>query len=50
MPGENVLIVDDEKLVGWTLRQKCEQWGYRVLEADKGRAALRVAHNSLPIS
>jgi two-component system alkaline phosphatase synthesis response regulator PhoP len=48
MPAEKVLIVDDEKLVRWSLRQKCEEWGYRVLEADNGSAALRVAHNECP--
>src|SRR6516165_9709432 len=48
MPAEKVLIVDDEKLVRWTLRQKCEEWGYRVLEADNGSAALRIAHNESP--
>src|SRR5271165_3088096 len=48
MPSEKVLIVDDEKLVRWTLRQKCEEWGFRVLEADNGSAALKVAHNESP--
>jgi two-component system, NtrC family, response regulator AtoC len=48
MPSEKVLIVDDEKLVRWSLRQKCEEWGYNVLEADNGTAALRVAHNESP--
>src|ERR1019366_5571096 len=48
MPSEKVLIVDDEKLVRWSLRQKCEEWGYHVLEADNGSAALRVAHNESP--
>src|SRR5450755_557131 len=48
MPSEKVLIVDDEKLVRWSLRQKCEEWGYHVLEADTGTAALRVAHNESP--
>src|ERR1035438_5071712 len=48
MPSEKVLIVDDEKLVRWSLRQKCEEWGFRVLEADNGAAALRVAHNETP--
>src|SRR5271166_3976508 len=48
MPAEKVLIVDDEKLVRWSLRQKCEEWGYRVLEADNGSAALRVAHSECP--
>ena len=48
MPAEKVLIVDDEKLIRWSLRQKCEEWGYRVLEADDGSAALRVVHNECP--
>ena len=48
MPSEKVLIVDDEKLVRWSLRQKCEEWGYHVLEADNGAAALRVAHHESP--
>jgi DNA-binding NtrC family response regulator len=48
MAAEKVLIVDDEKLVRWSLRQKCEEWGYRVLEADNGSAALRVAHHECP--
>ena len=48
MPSEKVLIVDDEKLVRWSLRQKCEEWGYHVLEADNGSAALRVARNESP--
>ena len=49
MPSEKVLIVDDEKLVEFvSVRQKCEEWGYHVLEADNGTAALRVAHNESP--
>ena len=48
MSSEKVLIVDDEKLVRWSLRQKCEEWGYHVLEADNGAAALRVAHHESP--
>ena len=48
MPANKVLIVDDEKLVRWSLRQKCEEWGYHVLEAENGTAALRVARNESP--
>src|SRR5690348_4351893 len=48
MPAEKVLIVDDEKLVRWSLRQKCQEWGYQVVEAENGAAGLRVAHNESP--
>ena len=48
MPAEKVLIIDDEKLVRWSLRQKCEEWGYQVLEAENGTNGLRMAHNESP--
>ncbi len=43
MSDEKLLIVDDEKLVRWSLRQKCEEWGYQTLEASTGGEALAVA-------
>jgi DNA-binding NtrC family response regulator len=48
MPNEKVLIVDDEKLVRWSLRQKCEEWGYQVSEAENGADGLRLARNESP--
>ena len=48
MPKDKILIVDDEKLVRWALRQKCEEWGYQTVEAENGQAALKVAHNESP--
>jgi len=48
MPSEKVLIVDDEKLVRWSLRQKCEEWGYQVSEAESGSDGLRLARNEFP--
>ena len=47
MPAK-VLIVDDERLVRWSLRQKCEEWGYSVVEADCGETALRLAERESP--
>jgi two-component system, NtrC family, response regulator AtoC len=48
MTSEKVLIVDDEKLVRWSLRQKCQEWGYQVSEAESGTEGLRVARNETP--
>jgi DNA-binding NtrC family response regulator len=48
MPAEKIMIVDDERLVRWSLRQKCEEWGYQVIEAEAGEAALRLAEQESP--
>ena len=48
MPAEKILVVDDERLVRWSLRQKCEEWGYHVLESDAGEPALKLAQNEAP--
>lgn len=39
-PLSCVLVVDDEPLIRWSLKQHLEQAGYRVLEAGTGRQAL----------
>ena len=48
MPADKVMIVDDERLVRWALRQKCEEWGYLVVEAEAGEAGLQLAHRESP--
>ncbi len=48
MPAEKILIVDDDKLVRWTLRQKCEEWGYEAREAENGAGALHLAQSDPP--
>jgi two-component system, NtrC family, response regulator AtoC len=48
MASEKVLIVDDERLVRWSLRQKVQEWGYQVCEAESGNDGLRVARNEAP--
>ncbi len=42
------MVVDDERLVRWSLRQKCEEWGYHVIEADSGVPALKLAEKESP--
>ncbi|MBI3484946.1 MAG: sigma-54-dependent Fis family transcriptional regulator, partial [Acidobacteria bacterium] len=48
MAKERILIVDDERLVRWSLKQKCEEWGYVPVEAEDGGTALRLAHSDPP--
>jgi two-component system, NtrC family, response regulator AtoC len=40
MARETILIVDDEKLIRWSLRQKLESWNYHVVEAGDQSEAL----------
>ena len=42
MPAEKILVIDDERLVRWSLRQKCEG-GYHVVEAAAGEPGLHLA-------
>jgi two-component system, NtrC family, response regulator AtoC len=48
MPAEKILVVDDERLVRWSLRQKCEEWGYQVVEAEAGEPGLKMAAHESP--
>jgi two-component system, NtrC family, response regulator AtoC len=48
MPADKILVVDDERLVRWSLRQKCEEWGYQVMEAEAGEPGLRLAQHESP--
>ncbi|MEM7247124.1 MAG: sigma-54 dependent transcriptional regulator [Acidobacteriota bacterium] len=40
MPSARILIIDDEQLIRWTLRQHLESEGHEVLEADTAAAGL----------
>jgi two-component system, NtrC family, response regulator AtoC len=48
MAVEKILVVDDERLIRWSLRQKCEEWGYDVIEAAAGEPALRLIQTEAP--
>ncbi|HVB34817.1 MAG TPA: sigma-54 dependent transcriptional regulator [Patescibacteria group bacterium] len=43
-----ILIVDDERLLRWSLRQKCEEWGYQVFDAENGTDAIALAQSETP--
>jgi DNA-binding response OmpR family regulator len=40
MPGEKVLVVDDEPMIRWLLREALQGWGYDVSEAGTGAQTL----------
>lgn len=42
MPSENFMVVHDERLVRWSRRQKCEEWGDQVVEAKVGEPGLKL--------
>jgi len=43
-----ILIVDDEKLIRWSVRQKLHEWNLDVVEAEDGREARQVFQRESP--
>ena len=43
-----VLIIDDEKLLRWSIAQKLRAWGYTPLEARTGKEGLRLFRSMYP--
>jgi DNA-binding NtrC family response regulator len=41
MKSARILVVEDERLLRWALKERLEQAGYLVLEAGTGKEALR---------
>ena len=41
MSREHILIVDDEKLIRWSIRSRLKKEGYAVDEAEDGKEAFR---------
>ena len=48
MRKKKVLIVDDEKLIRWSLRQKLSEWKLEVIDAEDGKSALQMAEEETP--
>jgi len=48
MPNEKILIVDDEKLIRWSVRRQVEEWGYTGLEAESGTGGLAQIRGESP--
>ncbi|MFQ5721076.1 MAG: sigma-54-dependent transcriptional regulator [Candidatus Aminicenantales bacterium] len=48
MRKKKILIVDDEKLIRWSLKQKLMEWNYEVFEAEDGKSGLRLLEEKMP--
>ena len=48
MPRETILILDDENLIRWSLKQKLESWGYQVLDSSNLQEAYSKLHMETP--
>jgi len=48
MPKKKILIIDDERLVRWSLARKMMGWGYEVVEAESGADGLRSLTDESP--
>ncbi len=44
-----MLLVDDERLIRWSLRQRLEPEGYRILEAATGAEAMRLVEDGVDL-
>ena len=46
--NEQVLVVDDDEAIRWTLREALQSWGFAAIEADSVAAALKQFRTELP--
>jgi DNA-binding NtrC family response regulator len=45
----SILVVDDEKLIRWSLRQHLENAGYQVVDADSGQKTLKCLNDRVSL-
>ncbi len=50
MLKKKILVVDDEKLIRWSLGQKLKEWNFDCLEASDGYSSLVLAEDEAPDS
>ncbi len=48
MSKARILVVDDEKLIRWSLKEKLQKEGYEVFTAESGEVAIQVINQELP--
>jgi two-component system, NtrC family, response regulator AtoC len=48
MSRKKILVIDDDRLIRWTLREKFEAWGHGVSEAETGTDGVRAAAAGTP--
>ncbi len=48
MRKKTILVVDDEKLIRWSLNQKLSGWNFKALEAEDGKSGLQLAEEKMP--
>ncbi|MEK7468595.1 MAG: sigma-54 dependent transcriptional regulator [Planctomycetota bacterium] len=44
----NILVVDDEKLIRWSLKERLTREGHVITEAEDGKAAIEAFHRETP--
>jgi two-component system response regulator AtoC len=49
MPAPTILVVDDEQLIRWSLKDRLTDEGYRVLEADTAKTAVARADEGVDL-
>jgi DNA-binding NtrC family response regulator len=49
MPAPTILVVDDEQLIRWSLKDRLSEEGYRVVEADSAASAIARAEEGVDL-